>query len=59
MKNRRSLWTPERRDEFVSWHQRRLAELEYPPEIVRELERARNTWLSQVRIIKVPEGYES
>lgn len=41
----RTTWTEEQRTEFRTWHQQRLAELEYPAEVVQELNRARERWM--------------
>lgn len=52
MKNRpqRTEWTIEQARSFKDWHERRLVELNYPPEIVKELRKTRDNWLSKVRI---------
>ncbi len=44
--------TREQIKEFETWHDARLVELGYPPEIVQELVNARMKWISQVRIKK-------
>jgi hypothetical protein len=45
----RTPWTKEQVEEFRQWHSRRLQELDYPPEVVKELTRARESWLSKVK----------
>jgi hypothetical protein len=44
-KNKRTPWTKEQVEEFVAWHDARLKELNYPPELVKELTDARERWL--------------
>lgn len=45
MKPKRTPWTREQVDGFIDWHEKRLKELNYPPEVVKELRRARERWL--------------
>jgi hypothetical protein len=42
--------TKQQIEEFREWHIQRLADLKYPPEIVLELNRAREKWISKVRV---------
>lgn len=51
---KRSAWTLEEIFEFRRQHARRLDELAYPPEIVRELSRAREKWLAKVPVKSPP-----
>jgi hypothetical protein len=45
-KNRkRTEWTEQQVKDFVDWHDKRMKELGYPPEVVREFKRARERWL--------------
>lgn len=44
--------TQEQLREFEAWHEDRLVELGYPPEILLELTKARLKWVSQVRVKK-------
>lgn len=41
----RATWSAEKIKEFRDWHDRRLAELNYPPALVKELTDARERWL--------------
>ena len=41
----RRTWPAEKIKDFCDWHDKRMAELGYPPEIVEELTRARKRWL--------------
>jgi hypothetical protein len=41
----RTTWSAEKLKAFRDWHDRRLAELNYPPELVAELVNARERWL--------------
>ena len=42
---KRTPWSKEKIEEFRNWHNNRLAELNYPPELVKELSDARERWL--------------
>lgn len=41
----RATWSAEKLRDFREWHDRRMAELNYPPEIVQQLTDARERWL--------------
>lgn len=41
----RTTWTAEQQKDFREWHDRRMAELKYPPELVTELTNARERWM--------------
>lgn len=41
----RSTWSKEKLQDFREWHERRMAELNYPVEIVNQLTDARERWL--------------
>jgi hypothetical protein len=41
----RRKWTAEQLRVFREWHDKRMKELNYPDEIVKELTRARERWL--------------
>lgn len=41
--------TSEQIKDFENWHNKRMMELNYPPEIVRELTRSRNDWIARVK----------
>lgn len=43
----RSKWTEEEVEETIRVHEARMAELQYPEEVMRELRRARKRWLEQ------------
>lgn len=43
--NNRTTWSAEKLREFRQWHDSRLAELKYPPALVKELIDARERWL--------------
>jgi hypothetical protein len=47
--SKRTPWTEDQKDQFRDWHIGRMKELNYPPEIVRELQRSREKWLLSVR----------
>lgn len=44
----RSKWSQEEVDECDRAHEARMAELQYPEDVLRELRRARTKWLEQV-----------
>jgi hypothetical protein len=48
---RRGSWTQAEVDEFDRWHAQLIVERGYPEEIVRELRRACQKWLSQIRVV--------
>jgi hypothetical protein len=41
----KTTWSAEKIKDFRDWHDTRLKELGYPPEIVKELTDARERWL--------------
>lgn len=45
MSKPRTTWSAQQLKDFRDWHDRRLAELNYPPEIVQQLTDARERWL--------------
>lgn len=40
-------WSPEKVEDFREWHEGRLREMAYPPNICEELRTAREAWLRQ------------
>jgi hypothetical protein len=43
-----SPWTQAEIDDFITWHERRIAECGYSPAIAEELRRSREKWLSRM-----------
>ncbi|BAH72943.1 hypothetical protein [Ralstonia phage phiRSL1] len=41
----RPTWTEDQVAQFKEWHERRMAELQYPPALVAELRRTRDRWI--------------
>lgn len=52
MASKRTLWTPEQRQEFREWHERRIRELGYPRAVLDELSSARESWIATVPTTK-------
>jgi hypothetical protein len=45
MAKQRSGWTAAQKEDFIKWHNDRIAALGYPDEVVKELTHARNKWM--------------
>ncbi len=45
-------WTQKEVDDFDTWHEGRMEELDYPDKLREELRRARITFLSKVKRVK-------
>lgn len=45
---KRTAWPQEQKDDMTEWHEKRMAELQYPPAIVEELRNARIRWLGSI-----------
>lgn len=56
MAKKRTTWSAEQRQGFIAWHDGRLKELNYPPELVKELVDARERWLPAETPKEVQDG---
>lgn len=49
-------WTQSQIDDWIVWHEARMAELAYPPSIVQEFREARTKWFAGVKRVAVVES---
>ncbi len=45
-------WLQSQVDEWIAWHEARMKELNYPPELVAELRHDRTKWFAAVKRVK-------